>query len=347
MRRAWWVALAPVVVAGIIAAGLLVAGADTWLILSTRLSLTIALAGVVGSGAWLGARALRSRATRREAAVEARVRDQESQARHRFMRRLDHELKNPVTAIRTALAAQPTPGPAMGVVSAQARRLSTLVGDLAKLVDLDTRALEREPVDLRDVVDEAIEVLPPSDRRISVEFPQVPWPVPPVIGDRDLLSVAVFNLLSNAVKYSEPGARIEVRATEGGGVVHLDINDTGWGIPPAAVGQMWEELARGSTRAPSKGPASDCRSSGRSSRATAAPPRSPRSRGSAPGSRSASRPPPSPGATPADPPRASRVTLGARLALSMFGNSLSSKRYLHDPNANEQPNMLKSHPTRA
>ena len=253
MSRAWWVALAPVVVAGVVAAGLLAAGADTWLIFSARLSLAIALAGAVASGAWLGALALRSRASRREAAVEARVRDEERQARHRFMRRLDHELKNPVTAIRTALAAQPTPGPAMGVVSAQARRLSTLVGDLAKLADLDTRELEREPVDLRDVVDEAVEVLPPSDRRISVEFPQVPWPVPPVIGDRDLLSVAVFNLLSNAVKYSEPGARIEVRATDGGGVVQLDINDTGWGIPPAAVGQMWEELARGQHPRPVEG----------------------------------------------------------------------------------------------
>ena len=302
MSRAWWVALAPVVIAGAVAGGLLAAGADTWLVLSARLSLTIALAGAVISGAWLGALALRSRASRREAAVEARVRDEERQARHRFMRRLDHELKNPVTAIRTALAAQPTRDPAMGVVSTQARRLSTLVGDLAKLADLDTRELEREPVDLRDVVDEAVDVLPPTDRRISVEFPQVPWPVPPVIGDRDLLSVAVFNLLSNAVKYSEPGARTAPAPRRGFRPRPVDRPDH-----PGPPRRHRPDRLRARRRHPDLAPPS-----GRPGR-------------------------------PARPPL-SRVTLGARPALSMFGNSLSSSRCLHDPNANEQPNMLKPPP---
>ncbi|MGO1594975.1 MAG: sensor histidine kinase, partial [Ancrocorticia sp.] len=84
------------------------------------------------------------------------------------------------------------------------------------------------------------------DRDILVEFPQVPWPVPDVLGDPDLLVVALYNVISNAAKYSDADAHIEVRASEADGWVSVDISDTGWGIPEKDMQIIWEELARGS-----------------------------------------------------------------------------------------------------
>ena len=57
--------------------------------------------------------------------------------------------------------------------------------------------------------------------------------------------VAVQNLVTNAVKYSRPGDTLEIRASEDGAAVLVEIADTGIGIPADEVGQVWEELPRG------------------------------------------------------------------------------------------------------
>jgi two-component system OmpR family sensor kinase len=68
--------------------------------------------------------------------------------RRRFLRRLDHELKNPLTAIRAGLANVVSESSAVlrheivGRIEAQAVHLSTLATDLRKLADIETRPLE-------------------------------------------------------------------------------------------------------------------------------------------------------------------------------------------------------------
>lgn len=175
------------------------------------------------------------------------VREEEREQRRRFLRRLDHEMKNPVTAIRTALATMPSEDEAYKIANTQAGRLSRLVTELAKLADLETRVLDLRPVDLEELAKEAVDVVASTypDRRMTVEFPSVPWPVPAVWGDSDLLLVALYNVVANAAKYSDPGAHIEVRAAENEGWVTLEISDTGWGIAADELAGVWDELARG------------------------------------------------------------------------------------------------------
>jgi two-component system OmpR family sensor kinase len=177
-------------------------------------------------------------------AVES-AREEERLARRRFLRRLDHEVKNPVTAIRTALVEEELDAGALAVARTQAARLGRLVSELSKLTDLETRPLDFVEVDLEDITAEAVAASLHDDKEIRVEFPKVPWPVPPVFGDPDLLLVAVFNLISNSAKYSDPGARIEVRASENDGYVTLEVSDTGWGIASEDIDSAWDELARG------------------------------------------------------------------------------------------------------
>jgi signal transduction histidine kinase len=82
-------------------------------------------------------------------------------------------------------------------------------------------------------------------RRLTLTLPQAPWPLPTISGDWDLLFLAVYNLLDNALKFTQPGDTVEVRASEDGATVVLEVADTGPGIPQAELPYVWQELYRG------------------------------------------------------------------------------------------------------
>jgi two-component system OmpR family sensor kinase len=77
----------------------------------------------------------------------------------------------------------------------------------------------------------------PTWRHSSIG-PGSPWPLPLVEGDRDLLFIAVQNLVANAIKFSAPGDTVEVRASEDGDALLLEVADTGAGIPADEIGQV-------------------------------------------------------------------------------------------------------------
>jgi two-component system, OmpR family, sensor kinase len=199
-------------------------------------------------GVWIGRRS-RLRSQREQLQLDGA---NQARAEHSaFLARLDHEMKNPLTAIRAALAAHGTQGsPHLEVADTQVRRLSSLVSDLRKLSDLQSRPLECEAVDLGETVNEAVAAVQTQlaqlgdPRRFSVQFPTAPWRIPPVTGDSDLLYLAIFNLLSNAAKFTTAADSVEVRAGEADGNVWVEVADTGVGIPESELPQMWDELAR-------------------------------------------------------------------------------------------------------
>jgi two-component system OmpR family sensor kinase len=183
--------------------------------------------------------------------------------RRRFLRRLDHELKNPLTAILAGLAnlslvqhpssvgkkSSDERKSTLRSVEAQVQRLSTLVSDLRKLADLEIRTLDFGLVNLTDVIEEAYSVAKTlqgaTDRNWSYSIPRAPWPLPMVWGDRDLLFLAIHNLLDNAVKFTRPGDLVELRAFEDNQKVYIEIADSGFGIPDQELPHIWEELYRG------------------------------------------------------------------------------------------------------
>jgi two-component system OmpR family sensor kinase len=185
----------------------------------------------------------------------AQLEAETAEERRRFLRRLDHELKNPLTAIQAGLAnVSGAPSPetrqaAVESIRSQALRLSRLAADLRKLADLETRPLERTAVDVAELLQEVVEVaqdrLEAPQRELALTVPRAPWPLPAVNGDPDLLFLALHNLLTNALKFTQPGDRIEVRALEDGPAVVVEVADTGPGIPAAEIPLVWEELYRG------------------------------------------------------------------------------------------------------
>jgi two-component system OmpR family sensor kinase len=173
------------------------------------------------------------------------------QDRRRFLQRLDHELKNPLTAIQAGLAnlgERPDPE-TLSSVRAQTLRVSRLVADLRKLADLEVRAIEMADVDLSEILSTVVSLAQENpaavDRRLTLSLPRAPWPLPHVSGDYDLLLLAVHNLVDNALKFTRPGDTIEVRAFEDGANVVIEIADTGPGIPTDELPFIWQELYRG------------------------------------------------------------------------------------------------------
>ena len=201
---------------------------------------------------------------RRDAALR-RLRlqvQEEARMQHRqFLRRLDHELKNPLTAVRAAVAdasqgASPAIAVNLEVVDAQSRRMSRLLTDLRKLAELEAAPLDLEDVDLAETVQDAVTsvIEEAAGRgaavRVRLDLPSVPWPLPHVRGDGDLLYSAVYNIVSNAAKYTPAGGAVEVRGREEGGTVTIEVADTGIGVPEREMGLVFRELGRaGNARA--------------------------------------------------------------------------------------------------
>lgn len=246
----------PIGACAIVAGGMLLSGDPRLLAVEMTLPAGVLASGAVASAIplWiLLARRGRARTQRRidasVASASIAAAQHERTNHQRFLARLDHELKNPLTAIRaTAVAAQDgSQREAWQTVDAQAAKLSTLVRDLRKLAELETRPLETETVVLEDLLREAIEALgaqnPAARARVTLTVTRVPWAVPPLALDVDLFSLAIDNVLANAAKYSTHGP-IEVRLREQDGWAVIDVADAGRGIPAAELPIVFDELGR-------------------------------------------------------------------------------------------------------
>lgn len=225
------------------------------LYLQADLGTLLLLAGLLLSGMALETIVLGALAHRRLERVVTEEREGAAEAHRRFIQQLDHELKNPLTAIRVGLAnltgalLEEGGQDVLTSVEGQVGRLGQLVADLRKLAELEARPLERAPVDVGKLLEEAVEQArqrpAAAERRLELSVRQAPWPLPLVSGDEDLLFLAVYNLLDNAIKFTCPGDRVEVRAFEDRGIVAVEVADTGMGIPADELPHIFEPLFRG------------------------------------------------------------------------------------------------------
>lgn len=210
------------------------------------IALSVFWAGGVGLSVWNG---------RRQQTILQQQQQQTGEDRRRFMQRLDHELKNPLTAIHAGIANLSSADDesarqmALDTLSGQTARLSRLTTDLRKIAELEARPLERAPVDMRQLLSEVVDLLrekPETEQRqLNLILPQAPWPLPDVSGDWDLLFLAFYNLADNALKYTYPGDTVEIRARQDDAYVAVEVADTGIGISAEALPHVWEELYRG------------------------------------------------------------------------------------------------------
>lgn len=179
----------------------------------------------------------------------------EHERKDEFLAILAHELRNPLSPLlasvevlrRTRTGADPASLRQLDVMTRQLHQLTRLVDDLLDVsrVSRGMVDLRREPVDLQEVLEDALEVARPliEARTHVLQMPQ-PWPDVVVNGDRLRLAQVFANLLTNAAKYTEPGGRITVSLVDDESRVSVVIRDTGMGIPQDMLQRVFDLFAQ-------------------------------------------------------------------------------------------------------
>jgi PAS domain S-box-containing protein len=171
-----------------------------------------------------------------------------------FLATLAHELRNPLAPIRNSLQIL-----RLGYESsAETKRIHEMmerqVGHLVRLVDdlLELSRISRGQIELkkervelvtiiRNAVDTSKPFIEAAGHRLVVSLPSEPLVVD---GDLVRLSQVFANLLNNAAKYTENGGDIAVTARREEKFVVVSIRDTGIGIPPDKLTQVFEMFAQ-------------------------------------------------------------------------------------------------------
>ncbi len=166
-----------------------------------------------------------------------------------FVANASHELRTPLAVIRAEAelaGRQLKQGEAkqlIGGVLQDVDGMTTLVEDLLMLSRLDARALkfEKKPVELSNVFDEMVEkgthlVKKKGVRLQSVATSEV------VLADPARLAQVLWILVDNALQHTRKGHGITLNAGRIGGRVHVQVSDTGEGIPPEDLRHVFERF---------------------------------------------------------------------------------------------------------
>ena len=173
-----------------------------------------------------------------------------------FNRSVSHDLRGPLGGIGglarladEALAAGDVAAARrwLGPIVQQADASSRLVGALLALSHADDAPLQRQPVNLRALAQEALAVVGrPQAGAAAVEVEVEVGPLPTVPGDPDLLRTVFANLLGNALKFSagRADALVSVSAEQGPAFVTVQVRDNGVGFDSAQGARLFKPFTR-------------------------------------------------------------------------------------------------------
>ena len=182
-------------------------------------------------------------------AVEAETLRRSDSVKTALLRAVSHDLRSPLTAIRTAIGALRNPTlqltdadrtELLETVDVDSERLSRLVDDLLDLSRLEAGSAEpeRELWSLDDLVRDAVDATGARDRfEIVGESPLVEV-------DAGQIRRVLANVLENAIAYSPPGSRIVVRITATRKEAIVRVVDQGPGLPEGDLERVFEPFYR-------------------------------------------------------------------------------------------------------
>ena len=172
--------------------------------------------------------------------------------RRDFVANISHELKTPISALRTLSEAvtvaseDPQLNKFALMMQSQVERLSTLVQeiiDLSRLQDTDP-LLDAIHVDIDEAVNEAIDQCQVLAGTREIEILRGPHVGVHVVGDRTHLIMAFHNLIENAINYSPDRTRVSVNTTRSGNILEVVVIDQGVGISEADQSRIFERFYR-------------------------------------------------------------------------------------------------------
>jgi two-component system phosphate regulon sensor histidine kinase PhoR len=141
----------------------------------------------------------------------------------------------------------PTRESHLRIVQRNANRLGVLVDQLLFLARSDSHPLEldRQPVELGEVLEEAAETARPAASAKNIELVVAAESGQLVLADRHQLLRIVDNLVTNAVKFTPDGGTVLLAARGEGDTAVLEVTDNGVGIPTAEHAELFNRFFRG------------------------------------------------------------------------------------------------------
>ncbi|MEN6430437.1 MAG: ATP-binding protein, partial [Coriobacteriales bacterium] len=179
-----------------------------------------------------------------------------SEAKSAFLRSMSHELRTPLNSIIgfSDLLRSGMSGPVndqqrkqLEMINHSGTHLLRLVNELLDLSRIESGKVELgvEHVDVRDMVDEAIETVVPDAEAKGLTL-EVDSPDVPLEADTDPLRLTqiLLNLLSNAIKFTEKGS-VAMRVRQAApGVLEFSVTDTGPGVPEELRDDIFSEFVQ-------------------------------------------------------------------------------------------------------
>lgn len=172
-----------------------------------------------------------------------------------FLNTVGQELRTPLSTIKTALTLLSSPNLKppqrqryMDMISHECDRQRALISGVLDLLQMETSLgqMRPEPVQLVDVVPPVVSTYQPlaQEKGIMVAY-TIPDNLPPVACLESWLRPIVIHLLNNSLKYTEAGGKVWVTAHPQEDAVELEIRDTGVGISPTELPNIFDHFYRG------------------------------------------------------------------------------------------------------
>jgi GAF domain-containing protein/anti-sigma regulatory factor (Ser/Thr protein kinase) len=167
-----------------------------------------------------------------------------------FIQNVSHELRTPFTLIKGylellldgemgALSERQKEG--VLVIEEKTEALGKLINDIISVQNIDASSLDLHVFDLSRVVHTAVAnikaAVPDADLQCDL-----PPDLPPVKADANMVERVLNFLLENAIKFSPDGGAITVRASPKNGMMRIEVEDHGIGIPATALPYIFDRF---------------------------------------------------------------------------------------------------------
>jgi PAS domain S-box-containing protein len=194
------------------------------------------------------------RFARLQAEEKRRLAEESARAKDEFIAMISHELRTPLTSIlgwarmlRMGTLDAATTAEALDALERSAQAQVHLVEDLLDTARITSGKLrlDKRPLDLRSVVEAAIADVVPSAEAKGIRITTDLECDCSLLGDPTRLQQVVWNLLTNAIKFTPDGGSVMVRMKESSPMAVVEFRDTGLGIDPELLPNLFTRYKQG------------------------------------------------------------------------------------------------------